>query len=762
MKIIAQKVISLSLILLFFASTVCGQKVGLVLSGGGASGIAHIGVIKALEENNIPIDYITGTSIGAFVGALYSIGYSPQQMEQLVNSERFKTLVSGNIDSKYVFYFKNKDDNASWITFKLSLDSLIEPSLPTNIISPIPMDLAMMEILSPAGAASEYNFDSLMIPFRCVASDVEAKKSVVFNFGSLSEAVRASLSYPFYLKPISINGKLLFDGGLYNNFPSNVMYEDFYPDFIIGSNVTGNAPPPKEDDIMSQIRSMLVSKTNYDVICENGVIIEPKTNVALFDFDYTQALIDSGYASTLRKITKIKQCLHSEREKDELIKRRNSFLAKQPKLIFDEIDVTGLNESQTSYVKNTLMPKGKQVSIQKLTDDYYKLAADERIKHIFPDAVKKTNGLFKLKLNIKKEKDLLTYFGGNFSNRPISTGFVGFKYNYLGKIAMTITGNTYFGKLYTSAQIKARFDFPFKVPFFIEPNLTYNRWDFFKSRYVFFEDVKPAYLIQREEFGEIYIGVPAKNKGKFMLGTGYVNSINSYYQTDHYLESDTADRTSFSFANTSLSYEFNSLNRKQYASEGTYFAIKTKYIQGEEFTSPGSTAIDKKDHRSVHEWFQFKVNFESYYKRRGTLRLGIYAENVYSTQPFFQNYTATKLVSPAFQPTPESKTIFIDNYRTHKFFSVGLKNVITVRKNLELRLDGFIAFPYQSIHKDANLKAYYGDVFVTKHYIAMAALVYHTPVGPASISINYYDKLSNPISFMFHFGYILFNKSAFD
>lgn len=746
----------------FLFGTSQAQKTGLVLSGGGASGIAHIGVLKALEENNIPIDYISGTSIGAFVGALYAAGYSPAQMEELVKSEYFIAAVNGKIDSKYVFYFKNKDENASWITFKLSLDSLIEPSLPTNIISPISMDLAIMELLAAAAGAANYNFDSLLVPFRCIASDIEAKKSVVFKEGSLNEAVRASLTYPFYLKPISVNGKLLFDGGLYNNFPSNVMYDDFYPDFIIGSNVTGNVPPPKEDDIMSQVRSMLVSKTNYDVICENGVIIEPRANVALFDFDKTQMLIDSGYAAAKRNIGNIKKHIAEERSQQEITERRNQFLNRQSPLKFNNLEVSGLNEKQIRYVKKVLFPGNKEPDIEKLKIDYFRLAADERIKSIFPDAKKNNDGKYTLKLSIRKEKDLITYFGGNFSNRPISTGFVGFKYNHLSKIATTISGNTYFGKLYTSAQIKARFDFPFRIPFFIEPNLTYNRWDFFKSRYVFFEDVKPPYLIQREEFGEINLGIPAKNKGRFIVGTGYVNNTNSYYQTDQYSESDTADRTDFSFINASFSYEFNNLNRKQYPSEGTYFAVKTKYIQGEEFTNPGTTAFDNKNFRDVHEWFQIKVNFESYYKRRGTLRLGIYAENVYSTQPFFHNYTATKLVSPAFQPTPESKTVFLENYRAHKFLSAGLKNVITIKKNIEVRIDGFIALPYQSIHKNTDLKAYYGDVFVTKHYIGMAALVYHTPVGPASISINYYDKLKNPVSFMFHFGYILFNKSAFD
>ncbi len=99
------------------------QKVGLVLSGGGSSGLAHIGVLKALEENNIPVDYITGTSIGAFVGAMYAIGYTPQQIEKIVLSDDFQNQVYGVIDKKYVYYFKKKDDNPSWVSLKFSLAS---------------------------------------------------------------------------------------------------------------------------------------------------------------------------------------------------------------------------------------------------------------------------------------------------------------------------------------------------------------------------------------------------------------------------------------------------------------------------------------------------------------------------------------------------------------------------------------------------------------------------------------------------------------
>ena len=105
-----KKIIILSVSFFLFCYYVSfGQKVGLVLSGGGASGLSHIGVMKALEENNIPIDYITGTSIGAYIGAMYAAGYSPHQIEKMVLSDEFTNLVYGIIDKKHTYYFTKKD-----------------------------------------------------------------------------------------------------------------------------------------------------------------------------------------------------------------------------------------------------------------------------------------------------------------------------------------------------------------------------------------------------------------------------------------------------------------------------------------------------------------------------------------------------------------------------------------------------------------------------------------------------------------------------
>lgn len=750
--------------LLLLSPQMQAQKVGLVLSGGAASGAAHIGVLKALEENHIPIDYITGTSMGALIGSLYAMGYSPDQIETLVKSEQFRNWSEGIIDQKFAYYFKRDDNNASWISFKIS-DSSLTSILPTNLISPIVMDFGTMEIAGGPSAAAKYNFDSLFVPFRCVASDIELKQSVVFNKGDLAEAVRASMSYPFYIKPITVNGKLLYDGGLYNNFPSNIMYDDFYPDFIIGSNVTGNNPPPSEDDVYSQIKSMLQSKSNYTIQCEAGVIIEPKTDVGLFNFKNVDPIIDSGYVAAMRQMDFIKQMVERRVEPIELAAKRNQFKLKQPQMLFDEIHIDGLNKKQTEYAQRILRHKNRLINLDDLKEGYFRLASDNKIKSIYPKAVyNEKTGNYDLFLRVKKERNFVTYFGGNFSNKPISEGFLGVQYNYLGRFAMGVQANAYFGKLYSSVQFKTRFDFPFKTPLYIEPNFVWNKWDYYKSSNAFLEDVRPAYLIQSETFGDLNLGFPTGKKGRIVTGVGFAELFDKYYQTNNFSQQDTADKTFFDAATAQAYYEINSLNRKQYANQGEYLKFRVRYVNGLERNKPGSTTVVDTlyQYDNYHEWVTFKLTGERYFNRRGTLKIGLFGEAAYSSQTLFNNYTSSILSAPAFQPTPDSRTVFLENYRTHKYVAGGIKFVVNIRKNIELRAEAYIFQPYQVMIKTADLKVDYGEPFALQHYIGSGAVVWHTPVGPMCFSVNYYDQVKEPFSILFHFGYILFNKRALE
>jgi NTE family protein len=169
----------------FFISAIgfSQQRVGLVLSGGGASALAHLGVIKALEENGIPIDYISGTSAGALIGGLYACGYSPAQIEEFVLSEDFVIMAKGKISEKNQFLFRDVDRSASAISFSVSKDSIIRKSIPLNVITPSFLDFEMLMKMGHVSASYHKDFDHLFVPFRCVASDVAHKKSITFSSG---------------------------------------------------------------------------------------------------------------------------------------------------------------------------------------------------------------------------------------------------------------------------------------------------------------------------------------------------------------------------------------------------------------------------------------------------------------------------------------------------------------------------------------------------------------------------------------------------
>jgi len=757
----------LCLVMLSIVQISQAQKVGLVMSGGGASGIAHIGVLKALEENHIPVNCITGTSIGSVIGGLYASGYSPLEIEQMVKNEAFSNLTKGEMSPKFGYFLRKRDDYASWKTLKLNLNNSLLSNLATNLINSVPIDFYLMETFAPANSASHYNFDSLMIPFRCVASDIEKKQSVVFRNGDMPSAIRASMSYPFYIRPISIDGALLFDGGLYNNFPSNVMYEELYPDFIIGSSVTENSKLPSDDNLYLQLRNMLMSKSNFSPVCENGVIIQPWADVNIFNFEAAKRLIDSGYVATMRKMPEIKAHIVNYENTVRLNEKRKAFQEKltASRIVYNKVIVKGVSANMQKFVTKSITHKRDTFTLKQLKRQYFRLMADEKIKSAYPITKLDTvSGKYSLTLNTKRDKHLFFDIGGNLSNRPISNFFLAAQYNHIGKIGFTAYANGYLGKLNSSSLIKIRLEFPTKIPFYIEPSFTISRWDYYKSSALFYDFEKPAYLVQEDLFGELNIGAPVSNIGKVVLTGGMSEWKNKYYQTDQFTRLDTSDLSVFDFGYGQLSYQINTLNRKQYASEGTKIFVRAKVVSGLEYYRPGSTALDTVSFINGlgHDWFNFKITIDKYIKPIKYFKIGVFAEGVYSSQDFFRNYTASILSAPSFNPIPESQSLFIDDYRAHQYMAGGLKAIVSPYKNFDIRFEGYLFQPVLSILKTSDNKATYSTPFLYRHFLGMGALVYHSPIGPLSIGVNYYDKNENSFSFFFHFGYMIYNKKSID
>lgn len=753
---------SLGITLLVLVTSTWGQRVGVVLSGGGAVGLTHVGVLQALEENGVPVDHIAGSSMGALVGAMYAAGISPWEMEALFASELYTTMAEGGVERQFQYYFKQDAPDASLINLRFGLDTSISTSLPTNLRSPVLLDFEQMRGFSPAAALAGYDMDSLFVSYRCVASDITNQRAVVFSKGDLAQAVRASMSYPFYFKPIRVDGNLMMDGGLYNNFPSDVMYSDFMPDFIIGSNVANNAPPPSEDDLLSQLRAMMQGRTDYSVICEEGVIIEPVTSTSLFDFSNSGTTIADGYRAAMRRMPEILAQVKRRVPAEHVAARRKAFRAKQPPLVFGDVRIQGLNRARTRFVRQSLLPREGDLTVEAMKPAYFRLYADKNIALLYPKATYvPERGNYDLDLLVKPEKDLEVRFGGIFSSRPINTGMVGLRYNLFGRSSSSLEALSYFGKFYASGQLKARTYLSTALPLYLEPAFTLNRWDHFRSFTTFFDEVKPSFVVMRETWAGVNAGLGLGNKGLLRLDVKGVETKDQYYQSDAFTSADTADVTMFRFMTTGLMLERNSLNRKQHPNTGERFLAEIRYVGGNETTDPGSTQARSANFEQEHQWFQAKVSLDKYFLPKGVFRFGMFTEGLASSMSRFQNYTASVIRAPAFQPTPESTTWFIQEFRAPNYLSAGLRTIIAVARNrFDLRVEGYVFQPYEPFVRGESDGTETAASFTQRYYIGSGSLIYQSPVGPVWFNLSYFDGLSDPWVWSLNFGYILFNQKA--
>ncbi len=747
------------------------QKVALVLSGGGAAGIAHAGVIKALEEHDIPIDYIAGTSMGSLVGGMYASGYSADQIFHILTSKDYTDMARGVFLDKHSYFFKKEDPTASWLSFKISPTGKVSSLIPTSFISSMALDFKSLELFSRAEAAARYNFDSLFVPFRCVAADVYNKEPLVFQQGYLTKSIRASATYPLYIDPIRVDGKLLFDGGLYNNFPTDVVYKDFFPDIIIGSKSATSLQEPMEGDFVSQFRAMIVKGTDYNLPCENDILIEPNLeDIGTFDFLKAKQAFQRGYEQTVSQMPDILKAVQSRKTTKQKNLERRAFQATFKPLVFDQVEINGVNKAQKKYIKKSLFASNDTIDIEFLKKRYFRIFSDDKIKSIYPSTRFDTlTSNYKLELEVEKEKDFEINVGGNFASRPVSTGFMSLKYNYLSYVALGLKADYYFGRFYNSLLFKARLDVPLNFPFYVEPELHFNNYDYFNTQNGFFVEDRPSYLQTNEEYYGVNVGVPVSKKGKTSVGIYKGEQKDQYYQRRDFLKSDTTDITKYTFISPYISFERSTQNEKSYPEKGTYTLLSGRFVFGDETHLPGSTAPSTQIYKSKQDWFQARFYYDNYYKSLGKLRLGFNTEVFYSTQKLFNNYTASIAKAYAYRPTVESRYLFLETFRANQFASLGHKFIYRLTKNIQLRAEGYIFQPFERIIRDDQNIVSASELFDKRYIVGSAGLVLKTPLGPLSFSTNYYhnvpelaDENKTPLTFFFHFGHAIFNKRAFE
>lgn len=739
------------------------QKVGVVLSGGGATATAHIGFLKALEENDIPIDYITGSSMGAIIGAFYASGMSPEEIEKIVLSKEFLVMSAGELPDTLSFYLRENELDASMVNLKLDPTAIIKSTLPTHLVDPVYMDYKFVEFFGPASAAANYDFDKLFIPYRAVASDIEDNRSVILKTGELNLAARASGTYPFYLEPLSINGKLLFDGGLYNNYPADILYKEFLPDVILGCNVSQNEKAPDENDLMSQLINMIQYQTNFDNVCEDMITISPTTEISTFDFGKVSEAIQSGYQSTLAKMDSIQQIVENRVVKEDVDSKRKEFRSCQKEIMVKGIQIEGLPESQGQAVIRNIMQRQAYITLPEFQKRFFRLYADQKVRYTYPTMkLDPLDSKYIATIHIKPEKKFEVGFGGNFSSRPLNTGFLQMKYHIRGRNNLTLMANSYFGKFYSSTKAGLKVDLNFKKPMIFEADYTYNSWDYFSSFATFLEEVKPSFIVKNEELLTTKLSLPVANRGKIELFSKYSRLADDYYQTDDFLNTDTTDKTLFDALILGGKYERSTLNRKHFADRGTFFKLSANYINGEENTIPGSTSDVRDTTKAKHKWSVFKAEYKNYIYHKKRFNLGLHLESAWSSNlPRFNNYRATLIRSLAFEPIPESRSFFIDQYRSNFYSAGGLTSTLNLTSNIQVRADNYLYRPWERIfatsEDESNIEPT-SELF----YIGSGSLIYHSPLGPIRLTVNYYDRKELPWSVLFNFGYFIFNDGYLD
>lgn len=735
------------------------------MSGGGAAALAHIGVLKALDEAHIPIDYIVGSSAGALIGAMYASGYTPQQIEDYVLSDKFMKVVKGEATQKTRFLLREDNPTASLIhlNFNLFKDSTLLKAIPTNVVNSANLDFDVLKMIGSSGAAYQGNFDSLFVPFRCIASDIYKKKSIVFDSGSLSAAVRASMTYPFYIPPIRVDGKLLFDGGLYNNFPADVMFRDFPADFVIGSNVSWNAPPPEEGDLLSQLTNMLMKQTDFSLHGQKGVMIEPKINIGTFDFSKAKEAIDAGYRAGKKYVDSIRVFVHRKVDAQTLKKERAAFRQKIPLFKVSKITVDNKVHNPTSFVRTNFSKDSikKPIPLDKIQQRFFRVNASPQIKFVYPRIKMLPDSTYHLDLKVTLQKPFKVSIGGLFSSRPVNTAYIGLSYRNLGKGAINLHAETYFGRFYGSTEVHLDYDLPTVFPFRITPYFVLNRWDYYRSSTTFFEKAQPSFLIQNEMYYGLKAAIPGGNSGKFTLDVHQFQNKDQYYQTLNFSKTDTSDYTYFNGETASLSYEFNTLNRKQWASDGSFARISFRYVQGTEQSISGSTTLQQYDLRKFHRWINLTVEGRKYFKLASFFTIGAYFKGVMNSQSLFANYTSSVLTMTDFTPIPDSKTLFMEEYRAPQFIGGGVQLIFNYKNLLELRVSPYFFQPFRQIVHYNNTEFGYSDLFKEGLPMVGASLIFHTPFGPLRLSSSYYPREDKKFVTALSFGYVIFNHRSY-
>lgn len=758
-----RKTLIISLLTLLSAAA-SAQTVGVVLSGGGAKGLYHIGVLEALEQNGIPIDYVAGTSMGSIIAAMYAAGYSPAEMRAIVTSGAVKEWVSGRIDPNvYTPYYRQIGQNPGFLNLRIDLS---RPEgqrfrVPTNLLSSTQIDMALTELFAPATAASGGDFNRLMVPFLCVASDMNHRRPVVLRRGDLSEAVRSSMSIPLVFRPMKIDSMLLYDGGIFDNFPWKPLDADFRPGVIVGSICTaGNTPPSEDSSILDQAFMLAMLDTDYTLPEGRSVTIRRAVDAGMLDFDQAAAIMDAGYADAMEQMPQILDAIRERRTPEQFEARRKAFRDRSPELVFDDYRLEGLSDASQEYIRDFVRMDRHTPGVQRpmrfaeLRDNLYSVLAMGDFTMDFPQVVYDSlRRRYSFRAHLHNKPNFKVTIGGNISSTPFNQAYLGINYQTIGRVGQQVGANLYLGPVYTWGSLGGRLDFYLREPIFLDYAYNFAVRNFRHGSFGNVTRIGNTLPVKNSEsFFSLGAGTPLTLRSVFLLRANG-GHVNYRYDSEIPFVDDT-DHTRFSFFALKAEVARNTLDKFLYPRRGSDLHLSAIYVTGRDKYEPYDA--DDFVSRTSRHWFGGRFTYDKFYDvpQCPWFSIGFSVDAVLTNHPDFTSPGASLMSMPAYTPIPHAKMIYMPDFRARRFAAAGLMPTFDLMPNFFFRTGFFAMMRDKRTFVPAAIA---GRPDERWHYIAEALLVYHTPIGPVSLALTKYEMNTWKNMYLtFNFGWTIF------
>ena len=490
-------------------------KVALVLSGGGAKGYAHLGVLRVLEKEDIKIDYIAGTSIGALVGTLYSIGYSIDEIEKVLDNLNIESFLESGADLTGLDL--DKKETLKKYSFYINFDNELNYSLPKGLRETEELYLVVKNLLK--NYENTKNFNNFPIPLRVVATNLNTGETKSFSEGDIAKILTASMAIPTIFEPVEVNGALYVDGLVSRNLPVEEAY-DMGADLVIASDV--GTPVVKKDNynILSVLNQMIAIQSSYitkDSKEKATVLISPDIkNISATDTTKRKDLIDLGEVATQGQIAKLREFPKNSSNN----KRINIQKEKRDSFVINKIEYDPKFDKNTIDILNNIfiVLLNKPISesdIEKKIVDVYNSKYMDKLYYTVEDGV----------LHLDGEKGHLNRVGVGFNYQTgYGTTFnVGTDLFFSGKFGNNINLNFKFGD-YLGADLGTLTYYGIRNRFGILTNIGYNESPFF----LYDKRRKTAKFMNREAY--LNIGVFNQPSNNSMISYGILSKLSSLKQ----------------------------------------------------------------------------------------------------------------------------------------------------------------------------------------------------------------------------------------